>query len=151
MILKIDDERQIELAIKTRTAKKFEDKYCNENENLISKLPQLATGNKSIEGMVEIISFFQVGKKKLPTVSEDEYDEDGNLVKEGKYDIYDFLDDYLVANETSITELYRKVIEEFDIRGIIERGMGFQISNMIVGMMDEMKKQFTVENFLNNI
>lgn len=150
LVLKTKD-LTVELAMKTRSAYKFEQKFCGAEENLISKLPQMALGNKSIEYMVEIISFFQTGNKKLPTLSEDEYDDDGNLVKEGKYDIYDFLDDYLEENETSITELYRKVIEEFDVKGIIDRGMGFQMSNMIRESLDAMKEQFSTKNFTDNL
>jgi Ca2+-binding EF-hand superfamily protein len=139
MLLKGKDVN-VEIEIKVRKAQLFEESVCNENENLLAVLPQKAMGRNNIGFLIDLISFFQVGENKLPKISE-EVDEDGNK----KYDLYDFLDDYLEVNKKmSITELYAKIIEEFDVKGIIDRGLGFQMAKMLRDAVEQMKTEMTL-------
>ena len=131
MILETKD-RKMEIQIKLRLADKFEKEVCNEEQNLMTVLPSMALAKDSISNMVNILSYFQAGDNLLPKEDEE------------KYDIYDFLDDYLYENKKSVIELYQDVLKEFDVRGIFARGMGFKmaktLADSIQSIMDEMDK-----------
>lgn len=138
----------LDIQIKSRKAQQFEEMVCEEDENLLAILPTKAVGKGKFDFMAKLLNHFQSGNKKIPIVSEDEYDENGNLTKEKVFDCYDFIDEYLELNECSITDLYRKIIEEFDVRGIIEKGMGFQISETLKEMMSQVMEEMNVNKMM---
>lgn len=126
MILKGKEDKTLNIRINTRKAKDFEDMVCGEDESLLSLLPQKAMGKGSIEFMAKLLNHFQANDEKLSID-----------------DCYDFMDDYFEANEKSIVDLYTEIIEQFDVAGVIAKGMGFHISKMIKEELKKMKEEMT--------
>lgn len=124
MILKTKD-RELEVSFKLKNVKKIEDTICDEDESLLTKLPSITMAKGSIEILAKIIHIAQYTDEKLPLNDDD------------KYDVYDFIDDVIEYNETSVMDIFLEVIKELDIRGAFKKGLGFQMASMITEAMDK--------------
>lgn len=116
---------EIEIQVKSKLAQRFEEKICEEDESLLTVVPAKAMAKDKIKFMATMLNTFQADKEKLPIEDDD------------KYDMYDFIDDWCEENEKSITDLYVMFLEQLDVKGIIDRGMGFTMGKLI---KDSMKK-----------
>lgn len=118
----ITDTKTLECRVKFSLINEFEEKInkdVSEKKSLMeSVLDAYSTGNVSF--LIETLNHFQTNENKL-----------------SKDEITDFIDDYLVNNETDIYEVYGEVLKEFDVSGVIKKGMGKNIVKQFTEKMEE--------------
>ncbi|MFI3251868.1 MAG: tail assembly chaperone [bacterium] len=118
----ITDTKTLECRVKFSLINEFEEKInkdVSEKKSLMeSVVDAYSTGNVSF--LIETLNHFQTNENKL-----------------SKDEITDFIDDYLVNNETDIYEVYGEVLKEFDVSGVIKKGMGKNIVKQFTEKMEE--------------
>lgn len=124
MILKAKG-KELKIELKIRKVSDFELKKCDKKETLLTVLASKCVENDRIEFLVDMLSEFQSNKED----------------KLSKDELYDFIDDYLEESRKDITTIYTDIIEEMDVMGVINKGLGFIMSKRIKQGFDQMKKQ----------
>lgn len=133
MILKAKG-KELKIELKLRKIANFELKKCDKRETLLTVLASKCVENDRIEFLIDMLSEFQSEKEN----------------KLSKDDLYDFIDDYLEESKKDITTIYTDIIEEMDVVGVINKGLGFtitkQIKNQFNLMKNQMEKEMNQEN-----
>lgn len=128
MILKTKSGKMIETKIMFYKAGKYQKEVCEKDETLLTLLPQKMFSNDSIDFLVKTLEYFQIGDKKL------------NEKEIGK-----LLDEYLEDNkdnkDVDFYSLYNELIKEFDVSGVMKKGMGFEMAARVQKQMDEAIQQ----------
>lgn len=124
MILKTA-KKNLEIQLKLSKVSRFEEENCGENENLLSLIPSKIMARDRIEFLVKFLNYFQVDNGEKLSIDE----------------IYDFLDAYLEENKRDIISVYTDVIKEMDIRGVINKGMGFTMAEMLTTAVKNQMKE----------
>lgn len=122
----IIDEKVFEARIMFSKINEFEEKInkdCEEKESLMEKVVGAYTKG-DINFLLETLNHFQTSKEKL-----------------SKEEISTFIDEYLINEEKDIYDVYEKVVNEFDISGVIKKGMGKNIVKQFTEAMSQAMEQ----------
>ncbi len=124
MILKTS-KRTLEIKLKLSKVERFEAENCKDEESLLTLVPSKVMAKDRISFLARFLNFFQIDDGEKLSIEE----------------IYDFLDEYLDENECDVMSIYTDIIKEMDVKGVINKNMGFTITKMLNQRISEIKEK----------